>query len=65
MTAPSRYPDGMWMYCPVCMVELPSHHKHTGETLEVFCPKNHFVTRFIKDPSSKTGWELDPSVYRK
>ena len=67
MTEPTRYPDGMPMYCPICLVELPTHHKHVKknnkEALEILCPSEHFVTRFIPDPLSETGWKLDLSAY--
>jgi hypothetical protein len=59
----SAYPDGLEMYCPTCMVEVPTKHKHVGETLVIYCPKEHFVTRFIRDPSTPTGWKLDPEAY--
>lgn len=56
------------MYCPTCMVEVPTTHKHSKkkgqDTLEIFCPQGHFVTRLIPDKFSEIGWKLDPDAYQ-
>lgn len=64
----SAYPDGLPMYCRVCLTERRTHHKHETKNgkpcLAIYCPSEHFVTRFIPDSTSTTGWKLDRDVYR-